>query len=695
MADSASPRGARAMAAPAVHLAGASAIAVAQPLFDILSRNPEFFAAHRTSPFELWLLTAGLVLILPLVCLAAAGVASLVGRRAARAVVAGGMGVFAAAFALQLVKRAGDPGAFIALGLAAAAGAAVAVLYTRVPGVRAFAALVGTGAVLFPAVFLLRPSLRPILRPHVVPVADVRPADPAPVVFVLFDQFPLASIVGSDGRIEASAYPSIAALAGDGTWYRNATSVNPVTGWAAPAVLSGLRPDPDELPVAADHPHTLFTLLGGAYDMHVVEPITDLCPASLCRPTREPALERTASVLSDLSIAYLHIVLPSQLTRRLPSVTENWKDFAEDSNWQQRWAEEHDRSRGTLWDRFVAGISRGERPALHFVHVLLPHDPFVYLPDGTRYTHQQSVPGLSDTYVWATDAWAVTQGYRRHLLQVAFVDRLVGRLVARLKAEHLYDEALIVLTADHGAGFRPGGPLRNVDTAEWAGILGVPLIIKRPFQHGGRTSDANVESIDILPTVADVLGIPLPWPVDGSPIGGPPRDYKEMSYERVSLTERFPPSMLDGLLALARRKEALFGRAPGPFRYPLGGPAPDMVGQPVAQLPLSQAIGSNLTVTIDRPERFADVDPASGYLPARISGGAVWPHSPLARLGLAVAVNGVVRATTWTLRPDPAGASWSAIVPKSAFKRGANHVAVFVLDEPGPTVRLVAQAGAV
>ena len=83
-----------------------------------------------------------------------------------------------------------------------------------------------------------------------------------PVVFVVFDQFQLGALLDRDGHIDRAAFPSFAALAEEATWFRNATAVAGLTTYAVPAVLTGMRPSQDRLPVAADHPANLFTLLG-------------------------------------------------------------------------------------------------------------------------------------------------------------------------------------------------------------------------------------------------------------------------------------------------------------------------------------------------------------------------------------------------------------------------------------------------
>ncbi len=57
---------------------------------------------------------------------------------------------------------------------------------------------------------------------------------------------------------------------------------------------------------------------------------------------------------------------------------------------------------------------------------------------------------------WSEDRWAVTQSHQRHLAQVQYADHIVGQVMARLEEAGIYDEAIVVVTADHGIGIRPG-----------------------------------------------------------------------------------------------------------------------------------------------------------------------------------------------------------------------------------------------
>ncbi len=98
------------------------------------------------------------------------------------------------------------------------------------------------------------------------------------MVMVVFDEFPLASIIDGEGDLRSDLYPNFARLADDGTWFRNAVTVQQQTEHSIPAMLTGSVPDPDLIPVAGQYPFNLFTALRSVYDLHVYESITQLCP---------------------------------------------------------------------------------------------------------------------------------------------------------------------------------------------------------------------------------------------------------------------------------------------------------------------------------------------------------------------------------------------------------------------------------
>jgi arylsulfatase A-like enzyme/Tfp pilus assembly protein PilF len=98
--------------------------------------------------------------------------------------------------------------------------------------------------------------------------------------------------------------------------------------------------------------------------------------------------------------------------------------------------------------------------------------------------------------------------------EIAYVDSLVGQVVARLKKASLYDSTLLVVAGDHGEGLdQHSEPAHGVFLYE--STLHIPLIIRTPDpRYRGRVG-ALVRDIDVMPTVLDYLGLPLPDSLDG------------------------------------------------------------------------------------------------------------------------------------------------------------------------------------
>ncbi|MEJ7714617.1 MAG: sulfatase-like hydrolase/transferase [Thermoleophilaceae bacterium] len=230
----------------------------------------------------------------------------------------------------------------------------------------------------------------------------------------------------------------------------------------------------------------------------------------------EPFVDRMKSMTNDLSLVYKHMVAPPGIEKGLPSVSETWGDFGGGSGGGSGGAESGRRrvwsrrrrgqrrlerraatsptpratSRAAATSAWTPGSSRSATPGarhLNFKHVLLPHVPWQYLPDGRQYRRvaTEPIPGISrQSY---RDQGQVDVLQQRHLLQLGFADLEVQELIARLKKEGMWDKAMVVVAADHGVSFRKGqfdrrkANERNVDE-----IAPVPLFIKAPSQERGR-----------------------------------------------------------------------------------------------------------------------------------------------------------------------------------------------------------------
>ena len=115
-----------------------------------------------------------------------------------------------------------------------------------------------------------------------------------------------------------------------------------------------------------------------------------------------------------------------------------------------------------------------------------------------------------------TDGRLYQQLYARG---VVFSDQQVGAVVAMLKQKKRYDDALIVVVADHGEGFEERELWYDHGTSTHAEQTQIPLILKLPKNERAGTTDSRLASLlDVAPTLLKKVGLPpLPNP-DGHPL---------------------------------------------------------------------------------------------------------------------------------------------------------------------------------
>ena len=696
------------MAWVALRIAGLWAIAVVQPLFDLLGDNPEFFVAHRAGAAEVLAVTLALALIAPSLLTGLVWLAGLAGERARTmtvGLVVGGLGCL---LAMQLGVRAGATNSRLAIPIAIALGAMVACVHHRLAVVRTFLSVLSLATLVTPVLFFLKPGIGRLfvggagsasnLATHASRGSHVT----TPVVLVVLDEVPLLSLLDADGQIDRRHYPNFAALAGDGVWYRDATTVHDYTRWAVPSIVTGRYPIPSALPSAVDHPDTLFTLLSRTHRMEVSEPVTDLCPQALCPREAERSIgARLLAITRDLRAIYLRIVLTDDLARSVPDLDGRWAGFGTSDDGvgetavevtsdayqahRDRWRRNMDAERVAPVRQFIERLGAdGPRPALYFLHALISHYPFDRLPNGKQNATMAVLPVRLGKR-WPAQPWAVAQQYQRHLLQMGFVDGLLGDLVGRLKQVGLYDEALFVVTADHGMSFTAGEPQRDLTSVNAVEIMRVPLIVKYPsrLEVTAHVSDANVETVDVLPTIADVLGIDVPWPIDGASLldpARPARPVKAMFMEETGSRRDFALDCLD-LGPGLRRKLDLFGDATRNIHRALRVPAfDDLIGRAVSEVRVAEGGGR---AEILQAWHYGGVDPADSAAVFDVAGRFAVPRPDTF---VAVAINGTIEAVTRTWEANPRG--WLATPRFDVWRLGSNVIDVFVVDRDDAGVML-------
>jgi len=688
----------------ALHLAALSALAIAQPLFDLISKNPDFLAARALIGWQVVGLGLTLVLVPPLLAVGAEALAGLA-RRTLRAVLhLLFVALLVALIAIQALKDiVPSAGSAVLIAVAAILGLAAAAGYARASGLRSFVTVLSPAPAVFLAIFLFFSPVNDLtFASGSAETANV--SSRVPVVMVVFDEVSTIAFEDARERIDPVLYPNLAALARDGTWFRYATAPSDLTGTATPTILTGTIAKRHHPPILSSYPRNLFTLLGRRYRMKVSQEATDLCPRDLCEDASgESAAARDRALASDLGLVYLHVIAPEGIERDLPSVSDTLGNFGADTGTttaegspghtgHQEVLHELGGGRPARFENFVRSIDRTARPTLYYKHSLLPHVPFQYFPDGHRYLTKphEAIPGLVDAPSWGND-YLLKQAYQRHLLQAGFADRLLGTLLRRLHEERLYDRALIVVTTDNGESFlhHASRHLATPETVE--DIADTPLFIKRPFQHTGRISDRHVRTEDILPTIADVLGIRMPWRVDGASIfdrsAHIPSNVEvyERSGRKLTLTLQ---EFKRRIRASLRRKIRLFGsngRPPGLFGI---GPHPELIGRTVAGLARAP-----IRAEINAAGAYSSVHLRSDFVPAQLTGTIHDAGGPRVR-DLAAALNGRIVAVgqSFTLAGSDAE-NFSILLPESAFREGGNRVELLSVTDDDGALRLASIAG--
>ena len=187
---------------------------------------------------------------------------------------------------------------------------------------------------------------------------------------------------------------------------------------------------------------TIFTLLGGSYEVRSTEPLTDLCPASVCGDVAEPT---TPAVLRSLARAVRRCWATSRLADERGEVDFGVaQDGSEDDGaLEVSRSEAFDQSAARPWRHPRRGPRRAAPPAVGVPAV------------GATYAAPPRPGGRVPGWY---DEGAADEARQRHLLQLQYADHLLGDAMERLRAESGYDDALVVVTADPGVASPTGSP---------------------------------------------------------------------------------------------------------------------------------------------------------------------------------------------------------------------------------------------
>ncbi len=607
--------------------------AVAQPLFDLLKDNPEFFAARGSSGLDIVSFSVALVVLPPLLMLGIELLVGLAGRTAREGAHLVLISILVALIAAQALKKTLDLPDPVMIVASLAIGSALATLYAAAEPVRSFLRVLSPVPLVFLALFLFTDPISKLAFPDEAQARTIGGVTRAPIVVVLFDELAHHHADGRPRPDRRGALPRIRGAGGE--------------RHLVPERLHRLRLDrarsaghhgrepagegqapnfrgPSEQHLLAVREDSPAERLGGGHERLLARPVRRRAPRRVVRKPDGLDERGPGARLAARGVAARHRVRSAVGVRELGQLR---RGRGEEEQPDAPAVDVREHTMGNLqggrearFEEWIASIEPGRRPQLAFKHTLLPHVPWQYLPDARRYrrTANDAVPGLSTMSY--EDQGQLDVLLQRHFLQTGFADYELRRLWRHLKDQRMWEDAMIVVAADHGVAFPLGSvQRRRLKRGTADEIAPVPLLMKAPGQTRARVDDAWVETIDILPTIFDELELDARVEMDGRPAGSPEvqqRDELRMLIRNTFEVLRISASEFERERdAVVQRNVRLFGTGrDGPERIYRIGPNQELLGRPASAAgdKLDVDLVSTPPTTERRPRLAVPAQPGRG-----------------------------------------------------------------------------------
>ena len=296
----------------------------------------------------------------------------------------------------------------------------------------------------------------------------------SPDVFLITIDTLRADHVGCDGYKQVET-PALDALAADGVRFTQAFTHSPITNTSHITILTGLLPS-----------------VHGVTDFGVPLSPQHVTAAELLKQHGYQTAAFIGAVILDSNTLAPGLDRGFDFYDNFPKTDSKSADGRNNERWgrvERRGMEvvEH----AEAWfDKHPTG------PHFVWVHLFDPHDPY------------EPPPPFSEKY-------------KDHLYdgEIAYADSAVAHWIAFLKKAGVYDNAIIVVTGDHGEGLGEHGEETH-GLFLYDSTLHIPLILKTPLKTSGAAHhaiviDAEVRTTDILPTILSATGIAAPAGLNG------------------------------------------------------------------------------------------------------------------------------------------------------------------------------------
>jgi arylsulfatase A-like enzyme len=153
------------------------------------------------------------------------------------------------------------------------------------------------------------------------------------------------------------------------------------------------------------------------------------------------------------------------------------------------------------------------QPMFIWTHIFPPHDPYwPEAPYRLRFAQREGLPHIHAGQL--PPGWTAAELRAQYDEMILYADHTVGDYLDWLDRTGRLDHAIVIVTADHGESFERnwflhGGPYLH------SGLVHIPLLIHLPGQQRGVSVSQLAQQADLLPTILELVGAPVPSWTEG------------------------------------------------------------------------------------------------------------------------------------------------------------------------------------
>lgn len=334
--------------------------------------------------------------------------------------------------------------------------------------------------------------------------------------------------------------PNIRELVDNGVYFENAFSIGPTTSFSFPGIIGGVYPYYFGIGVHKNvksiygilkeklgyntafinESNALLTpFFGYGKKLDYQEHLLDLSHVDVDRKLRKKFLEKEDKEILKKFSKHLYLVqriyekldnkwIKTYLKHffhfykflRLAYLKENTEEF-----WERK----------KLYCAFRSKIlefinKRFKKPQFLWIHSIVNHLPY-FPPENTDKFHIDEINSLNYKALAGLVNNKICEKLKLlYIESLKRTDELIKDIIYTLKENRLLKNSIVIITSDHGEEFMEEGYFGHAPESSSDRLLNVPLIFYCPTMFKHKRISYPVSTIDIPPTIVDLLGLKIP-----------------------------------------------------------------------------------------------------------------------------------------------------------------------------------------